>query len=345
MKELLVILINSLKQRKFFLALGVVLIVSFVLTVLLVLTKPKDFPAHQPHTPILITVTNGETGTAIARDLAAHSVVLKATTLIAEIVASKSAVGIAPGIHRIDTHIPSATAIQELLDQKRIVDSIVVLPGSTESDVLKALHGATSLKQDDQLGSITPIFTNDERSLEGQLAPDQYSFAPGTTTRDALETMLKGFATEISGTKLHNGFQHFSAYQVLTVASLLQIEADPQDYAKAARVIYNRLLVGMPLQLNSTVQYAQGLRGQINLSSNATKVDSPYNTYLHTGLPPTPISNPSVAAIDAALNPASGNWIYFITVKPHDTRFTDSFAIFEKWVELYNQNLAAGAFK
>ena len=126
---------------------------------------------------------------------------------------------------------------------------------------------------------------------------------------------------------------------------MIQIEADLADYAKVARVIYNRLRIGMPLQLNSTVQYALGIRGQIRLSRKSTQVESLYNTYLHTGLPPTPICNPSIEAINAAMHPLDGNWLYFITVTPHDTRFTNSFSTFESWVSLYNHNVAAGAFK
>ena len=101
----------------------------------------------------------------------------------------------------------------------------------------------------------------------------------------------------------------------------------------------------MPLQLNSTVQYAANLRGRIGLSNKATQISSPYNTYIHTGLPPTPISNPGADAIASSLKPLDGNWLYFITVKPHDTRFTNDFALFQTWNTLYNNNLASGAFK
>lgn len=332
-------------KKKWIAISAVTTLVLVFLIVVLTLSKPKDFPPGQSKSPVLITISNGESGTGIAQNLAAKGVVLKASTLIAKIIASSTAVGIAPGIHRIDTHIPSELAITELLDQKRIVDSINVLPGSTEMDVLKLLHNANSLKQADNLSKVIPFLSNPSNSLEGQIAPEQYSFAPGTSTEEAIASMVKSFASEVSGTKIHAGYQHFSAYQVLTIASLVQIEADPQDYSKAARVIYNRLRIGMPLQLNSTVAYAQGLHGQIGLSTEATKIASPYNTYLNIGLPPTPISNPSVEAINSALSPANGDWIYFITVKPHDTRFTNNFAIFEQWVALYNQNVKAGLFK
>ncbi len=101
----------------------------------------------------------------------------------------------------------------------------------------------------------------------------------------------------------------------------------------------------MALQLNSTVQYAADLRGKITLSRKATQINSPYNTYRRVGLPPTPISNPSTAAIAASLNPANGDWLYFITVAPGDTRFTKDFSEFSKWNTEFNMNVAAGKFE
>ena len=304
----------------------------------------SDYPAGHPGPPVRIVVTQGESGTAIANDLAAQRVVAKAATVIEKMI-KRNIVGIAPGIHLIQSALPSDEALIQLLDQKRIVDSIYVLPGSTEADILKELHLVTSLTQKDDLKAIVPFYPNSRNSLEGQLAPVQYSFQPGTSTHEALQQMLKSFGEQVSATKLGAGYLKFTPYQVLTIASMIQIESDPADSGKVAQVIYNRLRIGMPLQLNSTVQYALGLRGEIGLSIKSTQVDSPYNTYLHVGLPPTPISNPSITSITAALNPVPGNWLYFITVKPHDTRFTDSFATFQSWVALYNHNVSIGLFK
>ena len=341
-----VTLINKPKRRNLvsvFIIL-VLLLATLIAQRIIVSKGNSDYPKGNAGPDVRIVVTQGESGTAIAQDLAAQHVVANAQTLIKKLIVRKI-VGIAPGIHLIQSVIPSDEAIAQLLDQKRIIDSIYVLPGSTEKDILKELHLVTSLTQSDSLATVLPYYANPSNSLEGQLAPVQYSFQPGTTTHDALANMVKVFGQEVAATKLNLGYGKYSPYQVLTVASLLQIEGDPSDYGKVSRVIYNRLAIGMPLQLNSTVQYALGLHGQIVLSIKATKVESPYNTYLHTGLPPTPISNPSLQAITGALNPESGDWLYFITVAPHDTRFTSSFQTFEGWVSLYNHNVAAGAFK
>ncbi len=320
-------------------------VIILVLILIQLLHRPADFGPGSPGPTILFTVENGEAGTSIALNLQKDLVVKSSSSMIAVMNSSKASLGIAPGVHKISTHIPNQEAISQLLDQKRIANVIAVIPGDTSSDVLKKLHQDKSLVQQDLLSDLQPVLKSENNSLEGQLFPSQYSFATGTTTHTALVTMIKQFESSIKSTNLLVGYNIFSGYDVLKIASLIQIEADPIDYRKAARVIYNRLKIGMPLQLNSTVQYAAHLRGQISLSRNATKIDSPFNTYLHTGLPPTPISNPGLMAIKGAMNPEPGDWLYFITVRPHDTRFTKSFTEFEVWVELYNNNLANGAFK
>ena len=96
--------------------------------------------------------------------------------------------------------------------------------------------------------------------------------------------------------------------------------------------------------MDSTVHYIKKVRGQIFLSTSSTLIKSPYNTYKHYGLPPSPIGNPGAAAMDAALNPATGDWLYFITVAPGDTRFTSSNDEFVNWKFLYEKNRKAGAF-
>jgi UPF0755 protein len=100
----------------------------------------------------------------------------------------------------------------------------------------------------------------------------------------------------------------------------------------------------MPLQFDSTVHYIKGSRGSVFLSTQSTFINSPYNTYRRTGLPPTPINNPGAKAMYAAFHPELGAWLYFITVEPGDTRFTNSYQEFSQWKTLYKKNLRAGKF-
>ena len=335
---------NPNKLLRIIIILGAV-VITISIALLFILRTSDDYPVGSPGSEQLISVTDGESGTSIALNLERASIVKSSKKLIREMAQTKASIGIAPGLHRLNSHIPSSLALSQLLDQKRLVDVVKVIPGSTTADVLALLEKNRISIGKRSLADLHPPLVAPNGSLEGQLFPSNYSFTPGTTANDALQKMLDNFSQATQRTKLFNGITGFSPYQLLIIASLIQIEADPQDYPKVATVIYNRLRIGMALQLNSTVQYALNKRGVIALSVSATKFESPFNTYVHTGLPPTPISNPGIAAIQAALHPQAGNWLYFITVKPHDTRFTNNFHEFGSWVALYNQNLAKGAFK
>ena len=325
---------------------GVATLFVLAILVLNLFKASNDFSAGKPGPEVSITVSNGETGSSIARDLFNAKVVRSAEVFTSLAISDKRAQGIAPGVHKIHTTLSALEALSELLDQKRLVGLIVVKEGSTVGDVVKSLKLSKEvLSKDLSTKSVAIAISNPNHSLEGQLFPAQYSFEPNTTANDALGEMAKKFKSSIIDSGVLKSYGKYSPYQVLTIASMVQVEGDPEVYSKVARVIYNRLSIGMPLQLNSTVQYAANLRGQIHLTTKATQINSPYNTYRNVGLPPTPINNPSVAAIAAAQKPIAGDWLYFITVKPRDTRFTKSFETFQTWVTEYNKNRLAGAFK
>jgi UPF0755 protein len=306
-----------------------------------------DFPAGKPGAETTVHIANGQSGSEIAVTLKNAFVVKSTTSFLKVAIADPRSRSIAPGTHRINTHLSAKAALEQMLEAQRIVGLINVKEGSTLSDVvaLLATNSSISKSKFSSWKLVKPPIVNAKSSLEGMLFPAQYSFEQGTSAQTAITAMSQRFTEVLRSSHLNNGLQKYDSYQILTIASMIQVEGDTSDFAKIARVILNRLSIGMPLQLNSTVQFAANLRGQIALSTASTKIDSPYNTYRNVGLPPTPISNPGLAAIDAALHPADGNWIYFITVKPGDTRFTNSFSEFGGWEVLFHKNLAAGAFK
>ena len=333
-----------MKSHRKLIAIGALLTALLGFALGSLLNKPsKDFPKNAQGPEVIVVVTMGEFGSSIAAHLQHQGVIKSASTFLDLIARDSRGMSITPGAHRLHTHIPVSQALEELLDKHRNSGTFEVKEGSTYQDVMKGLK---TLGLDfSQAFPKKPYLKNTYNSLEGELFPAVYSFAPKSSVAEAIAAMSTKFASEANSSGLLAGYLSYSPYEVLKVASLAQIEGDPSDYSKVAQVIYNRLRIGMPLQLNSSVQYAANLRGRIALSRNQTKIDSPYNTYLHVGLPPTPISNPSTLAINAALKPALGNWLYFITVAPHDTRFTNDFALFQNWNTLYNKNLAAGRFK
>ena len=330
-------------QRKIFLItfLGMLAIVGF-----LSLQPRNDFPSGKAGAEIEFLIQEGELGSSIATNLESKGVIKSAAKFVEEFTKDPKAQGISAGSHSIETNIPVKNAIVQLLDPIRLNNLLVVKEGSTLSDVLELLRSNEHIsKTDTSYASVKSIFPKSTKSLEGSLFPARYSFEDNISIANALNMMVAKANTEYEKTGLFAGYENYKPFDLLTIASMVQIEGDPATFSRVARVIYNRLKIGMPLQLNATLQYATNSRGKIMLSNKATKLNSPYNTYKYRGLPPTPISNPSLDAIEATLKPASGDWLYFITVAPRDTRFTKDFAEFSNWNTEFNNNVAAGKFK
>ncbi|WP_055691660.1 endolytic transglycosylase MltG [Streptomyces prasinus] len=159
---------------------------------------------------------------------------------------------------------------------------------------------------------------------EGYLFPAAYPLEEKTTPERLLALMVETANRKFNGAPVAAGAQRnaMNVYQAVTIASIVQAETSSKaDMGKVARVIFNRLERGMPLQMDSTVDYALG-RSTPGVKERDIEADSPYNSYTRMGLPPTPIDNPGEEAMRAAINPTPGDWLYFVTVKPGDTRFT-----------------------
>lgn len=330
-------------QRRIFIISGLCALLLFAF---LRLQPSNDFSAKEPGKEIEFLVQDGELGSSIAQKLEKQGVVKSATKFIEEFNNDSKAAGISPGSHSIQTRIPAKTAIEQLLDPKRMKNALVVREGSTFASVLALLKANENIAgAKSGYGAVNPVYANSRNSLEGSLFPARYTFEANTSVEIALKKMVAKAKNEFSRLGVDGGFERYKPFEVLTIASMVQIEGDPTNFSKVARVIYNRLKLGMALQLNATVQYVTKSQGQIMLTNKATKINSPYNTYRFAGLPPTPIANPSKDAIEATLNPATGDWLYFITVAPKDTRFTKDFDEFFKWNTEFNKNVAAGKFK
>ena len=292
-----------------------------------------------------ISIPSGATGAEIAQLLKVAGVVASAESFFRAAVADPRAGSIAPGTHSLSLNISGRTALEQLLDPARIIDLIKITEGAWNTEIFSQMV-ATKIWTENPTDSAKSVnLPEGITALEGVLFPAQYSFAEGTSQVEALQTMVTKFEQVIARLNFVDPEGKLSTKQLVTVASLVQAEGDAKDFAKISRVIRNRLAIGMPLQLDSTVHYLKNTRGQIFLSNKSTKLKSPYNTYQNYGLPPAPIGNPGLAALKAAIAPANGDWLFFITVAPGDTRFTKSFAEFNSWKSLYQKNRKAGLFE
>ena len=178
-----------------------------------------------------------------------------------------------------------------------------------------------------------------EGNPEGYLFPATYPLGESPTPEKLLKAMVDAANKKFTGAPVAAGAQRnaLNVYQAVTIASIVQAEAAAkEDMGKVARVVFNRLERGMPLQMDSTINYALG-RSTLDTTAEDTRVDSPYNSYQRMGLPPTPIANPGDVAMTAAINPTPGDWLYFVTVKPGDTRFTADYAEHQRNVAEFNR--------
>ena len=182
----------------------------------------------------------------------------------------------------------------------------------------KGLFSAAAFLDAANKGTFTQTFLAGRTpgyGLEGYLFPDTYFFDPNVKPAAAINVLLDNFAAKVPGDlRAHAADQHITFSQAMVLASIIEREAGfDKDRPYVAAVFYNRLAQGIPFQSDATVAYAKGQSTTVITEQDKT-LDSPFNTYLHTGLPPAPISNPGLASIRAALMPASGfTYLYFLT--------------------------------
>jgi UPF0755 protein len=179
--------------------------------------------------------------------------------------------------------------------------------------------------------------------LEGFLFPATYELYAGASAQRLVEEQLTAFAENFGGGEVFRARAlHITPYQLLIIASMVEREAAvAHDRPLVAAVIYNRLRLHMPLGIDATIRYALG-DFSAPLTEAQLHTSSPYNTRLHTGLPPTPIANPGVASIKAAAQPAHAPYLYYVAGADGcgELVFSTSFAQFERNAAAYREALA-----
>jgi UPF0755 protein len=201
-----------------------------------------------------------------------------------------------------------------------VADRVGQLPG----------HDASAFEQEATSGTVhSPWQPAGSKNLDGLLGTGQYTVLPGETDTTLLTDMVNRFNTQADTLGLTAGAAALglTPYQTVTMASIVQKEGFiVKNMGPVARVILNRLTADMPLQMNSTVLYAEGRDGG-TVTNKDLALQTPYNTYLNKGLTPTPICFPSHQALEATLHPPAGSWLYFVLVQSDGTEaFADTYA-------------------
>lgn len=295
-------------------------------------------------TAVSVVIPSGATTTDIANILADADVVSSASLFLDAAAANPSATSIQPGTYELKAQMSAVSALALLLDpSSRSVFKVVIPEGyridqvvAAIADVLKLDPAAVAAAAADVNQVGVPAGFAGATSLEGMLFPATYDFGPGTTAVQALQAMTAKFSTVMAETGFVAKAQAMgiTPYEALKVASMAEAEATNfTDWSKVSRVIYNRTDQGEPLGIDSTSVYEARLAGLDPMSIDYD-VPTPYNTRRTPGFPPTPIGNPGEETLRAAVEPASGNWLYYVQTDAAGTlSFTDDIDVFYGWAQ------------
>lgn len=267
---------------------------------------------------VLVTITSGEIGEDIASSLAKADVVKTSEAFYALLLEQDPAVEFHPGTYRLKLQMSSAAALAALEDPANRMELTVTIPeGSRTVRAFELISGVTEIP----LADFEAANADPQRfglpaqavSLEGYLFPATYTFTP----EDTADTVIQKMIDRMHQALTEHGVPAGDEYRVLTLASVVQLEAgsNPADFPKIARVFLNRLDQGVLLQSDATVAYGTGNTHTV-WTTPEERVDTSnlWNTYALPGLPVGPIGMPGDVAIDAAMHPADGPWMFFMPI-------------------------------
>jgi UPF0755 protein len=325
---------------------------------------PPDF-AGPPGPVAIVQVNAGETATEISSEVADKGVTASADAFYNAAVQNPGMNAVHPGFYAIPTNISGVDAVTTFVDPESRVGALVISEGRQLHDIRDVNTGAVrkgiytliaeaSCYDDagvaqcltyeelvaaganidlDALG--VPVWARDavlqvpdrERQLEGLIAAGSWDFDPSAEPAEVLRTLVTGSAARYDETGIAAAAPTvgLTPYEMLVAASLVEREAMPDDFARVARVILNRLDIDQMLQFDSTVNYALDETELATTDADRARV-TPWNTYASVGLPATPISSPSIGALQAVENPEPGAWTYFVTIDDQGTTlFADTY--------------------
>ncbi len=293
---------------------------------------------YGPQTETLVEIAPGSSTLRIGRELA-HAGIIR-SQLAFELARFWKTGTLKAGTYRFD-HPAPAVEVYDRIRRGDVYTILVTVPeGSTVFDIGARLEQAgfgprqsfvdVATQEVSLINDLDPV----AKSLEGYLFPDTYRFAPKTAFPEIAATMVKRFRTEAALLGLS-----VNVHRTVTLASLVEKEtAVDGERPMVASVFENRLNKNMPLMTDPSVIYGLELLNQWRgtLYESDLKRDTPYNTYLHAGLPPGPVANPGAKALKAAMAPAQTDYLYFVAASENP----QGKSLFASTIEEHNRNVA-----
>jgi len=283
-------------------------------------------------------IKSGDTGETVASNLVKMGVTKNFSFTYKRIIARNSQ--FVPGTFKLHKGMAADKALDLLGDpSSKLVTRVTVKEGLRINNVLSLLSKASSIPLNEFENAVKDPtvygLPGNIPNMDGYLFPATYEIEPGARATDIIRQMVDRMSSELNKFGVKDADRH----RVLTMASIIQKEArQTPDFYKVSRVFYNRIDKGMHLQSDATVSYGSG--GTTVTTTDSERADgNGYNTYVHAGLPIGPIGAPGSTAIDAALHPAEGTWLYFcaINLKTGETVFSTTYADHGKAVKQWQQ--------
>ena len=256
---------------------------------------------------------------------------------------SQHATHVQAGNYEVRDAISPYKLLQMITSGVRGQDKLTVVEGWTFNQLREAIDAHPALKHDTRDVAETELIARlelTERSAEGWFLPDTYFFPNGASDLALLQRAHGAMRTQLDvlWKSRAGGLPLATPYEALILASIVEKETgQPAERPLIAEVFANRLKIGMKLQTDPTVIYGLGAEFDGNLRKRDLLADGPYNTYVRTGLPPTPIALPGIAALNAALNPAPGKALYFVARGDGSSHFSNNLADHERAVTKYQR--------
>lgn len=312
-----------------FLLVLVVLFVGYT-----VVTKAMDFfggPADfsgQGTGTVIVEIPSGANGQQIANILKKAGVVKSAEAFYQLSLNDSRFQAVQAGFFKLRKEMSAEWAMRELVDRGNRVEGKVTIPeGSRVTSIIKIIAKSTDIKAKDVEAALDKpeslgLPDSANGNPEGFLYPATYEVEPGATATSLLKQMVKKTVDVEKELDLESraDAMGMTPVEVMTLASILEYEANrDEDYPKVARVFLNRLDQGIALQSDATVAFANGITGDVWTTPEQRDNPSEYNTYEHQGLPPGPIGAAGKKTIEAVLNPADGDWLYFVPDYENET--------------------------
>jgi len=300
---------------------------------------PTDYEGDGNGEKVSIVIADGDIGEDIANTLHDAGVTMTTKAFYDLLVAEEPT--FMPGTYTLQKEMSARAALTALQDPaNHVVASALIIEGTTLPTALQNLADGTGVPLADFEAAAADLASfglpPEAPSLEGYLFPATYQFEPGQSARDILQRLVNETFTRLDAAGVAPADRH----RVLTMAGLIQKEGGPvADFPQVARVFQNRLDQGMNLQSDATVSYGAGSKSIFTTDAERADKSNPYNTYANPGLPVGPISAPGDAAVQAALHPVDGPWLYFVLVNGEtgETTFSTTNAEHNAAVKVWQQ--------